>query len=443
MKPAQPVTTALNSGSENPSWIATLYGCLRQAVHRLSVSTILKSDMTESKRPRIAHVIDSLDTSGGAEKQLVANLRSFDHGRIQHDLVLLRPSSETRVDEVPDEVRVTVLFDRGQHPDRVGAFRRLRHLVSSANYDLIHAALPDSALAARAVGLTTPTRVVESLVNISHEPIRTVDNPAVTLRKLALHRFVDGLTMRGVDRFHAVSRAVADSWVSVVGIDARRIEVIPRGIDHQSMANTVLTPAERAALRLELDVDPDSPLVLSVGRLEPQKGHRYLIEGVKLIQSSVPNLRVLIVGREGNSSAFLKDLIKKLGLERMVRLIGARRDVARLMAASDVFAFPSLFEGNGGNAMIEAMATGLPIVTTNEAPMTDLVPDERYGILCPRTDSQAIGEALKKLIEDPRLRERLGAAARERASGFSTPAEIASRFETWYLSLMEGSSPPR
>jgi glycosyltransferase involved in cell wall biosynthesis len=386
-------------------------------------------------RPKIAHVIDSLSISGGAERQLVANLRAFDHDLIEHHVVLLHEAAETRRSDLPPAVHVWNLGENGAAMTRARAAKRLVDLVRRERFDLVHASLPDSGLAARVVGMLTPTRVVESLVNISHEPIRAVDNPNVTEGKLRLHTWLDRLTMRGVDRFHAVSQAVADSWQRVVGIDPARIEVIPRGID-QTWLRSDVTENSRSDVRSEFGFPEEAFLVIAVGRLEPQKGHRYLLEAVAELSEAIPQLRVLIVGRQGIASPAIERQLKTSDLENTVVLAGARRDVSRLLAASDVFAFPSLFEGNGGNAMIEAMAMGLPVITTSSPPMTDLIPDNDHGRLIPRRDSTALLQALVELHADADLRARLGKTAKERAMGFASPADISQRFEGWYRQIL-------
>jgi len=388
--------------------------------------------------PRVAHLIDSLDVSGGAERQLVANLRAFDHDLIRHDIVLLKSAAVSRAADIPDEVNIWLLGEDKQPMSRFQATLALYRLVRRERFDLLHASLPDSALAARLVGLATGTPVVESLVNISHEEVRIVDNPGVTMAKLRLHRWLDRLTMFRVRRFHAVSNAVADSWADTVKISPRRIDVIPRGIDRgQFGVGDEERRAHRASVLEEFRLPDDTFLVIAVGRQEPQKGHRYLLEAAHRLREGVPSLRILIVGRTGLASGRLNKLIEDLGIGDIVTLTGSRTDLPRLLAASDVFAFPSLFEGNGGNAMIEAMAIGLPIVTTGVPPMTDLVPNDEFGLLVPRTDSEALADALARLAADPALRQRLGAAAGERAAGFATPEESARRYEAWYREILD------
>jgi len=382
-------------------------------------------------------VIDGLDTFAGAERQLATNLRFFDHGMLEHEVAVIKRGSDSRAAEVEEYAKVHTLLAGVEPWTRVRVVRRLRRLVRERRPELVHATLPDSALAARLTAATTSVIAVESLVNISHEPVRTIDNPNVTISKLRFHAALDRATMRSLSGFHAVSQAVADSWVQMVGLDPGRIEVIPRGIELSwlEMADDHRTEARRS-VRQEFGLPPDALLVLSVGRIEPQKGQRYLIRALASVVARYPEVRALLVGRPGISSPTIDGEIRDTDLASFVTLTGSRRDLPRILAAADIFVFPSLFEGNGGNAMSEAMAAGLPIITTDAAPMTDLVPDDRYGLLVDRRDIEGLGDALESLITNPPLRRRLGMAAQNRAKSFPTPEETADRHQQWYLKLL-------
>lgn len=383
------------------------------------------------------HAIDSLGISGGAEKQVARNLDAFDRELMGHEVVLVQNTESTRRDELPPDVVVHELFGVGEQVTRPVLISRLRRLVRHRRPSLIHASLPNSALATRIVAATSSVKAVESLVNISHEPVRTVDNPNVTMAKLRAHAVLDRLTMRFLTGYHAVSREVADSWVRIVGLDPKKIEVIPRGIEVDAVEIGKSKRDEAArSINAEFGYDDGTLVVIAVGRVEPQKGHRYLVEAMAEITAKHPEVRTLIVGRPGNSSTAVKESIERLRLNDVVRLTGARRDLPRILAAADIFVFPSLFEGNGGNAMIEAMAAGLPVITTNAAPMTDLVPSEEYGLLVDRCDPRGLADAIVRLVGDPYLRRRLGSAARARAMTFATPAEVAKSHEQWYLRLL-------
>lgn len=353
---------------------------------------------------------------------------------MHHEVVVLRRSKVSRSAQLPPTVE-TSLLGNGKTRGRLQSAAALRQLAKERQFDLIHASLPEAALIGRLVGMTSNTPVVESLVNISHEPIRTVDNPHVTLSKLQKHVWLDRATMSRIRRFHAVSNAVAESWTKMVRIDPQKIDVIPRGIDRSFFSVDIDEPESRQSVRDEFGLDPDSFVIISVGRQEPQKGHRYLLEATRMLVEGHPETHVLIVGRESLSTHQLTDQVESLGLDNAVTLTGVRHDLPRLLSAADVFAFPSLFEGNGGNAMIEAMTMGLPIVTTAAAPMTDLVPDERYGLLVPRMNSEMLAAAIERLF-DPDLRRTLGAAARGRAQEFATPDELARVYESWYQSVL-------
>jgi glycosyltransferase involved in cell wall biosynthesis len=389
----------------------------------------------------VLHVIDSLDVSGGAERQLVTNLRAFDRTKLTHEVALVKRTSITREDELSEVCRVHALFGPTEKPSRPSLVSRLRRLVRDLKPDLLHASLPDAALASRIVGRLEKVATVESLVNISHEEIRLIDNPRVTRGKLFLHTLLDRLTMRSVTGFHAVSQAVADSWIRVVGLDEAKMRVIPRVVETSFFD---LSPESRAASRHSVFEDfglpSDTRLILSLGRVEPQKGQRYLVEASGRILDSHPTARILIVGRQGGATPAVSKLIGESGLEGVVHLVGPRHDVVRFLLAADVFAFPSLFEGNGGNAMIEAMAAGLPIVTTNRAPMTDLIPDDRFGRLVPPRDPDRLAEAINSLLHDSDLAAELGSRAATRARSFPTSDEIASRYESWYSELIADHS---
>lgn len=396
---------------------------------------------SDGRLPLILHVIDSLDVSGGAERQLVANLRAFDPSKMVHEVALVKRTSNTREHELSEVCRVHTLFEPEEQPSRPTLISRLWRLVRDRKPDLLHASLPDAALASRIVGRLKRVATLESLVNISHEHIRLIDNPNVTRGKLFLHTLLDRLTMRSVAGFHAVSQAVADSWVRVVGLDEAKMRVIPRGVELSAFDPSPESRAEcRQSVLEEFGLPADTRLILSVGRIEPQKGHRYLVEASGRILDAHATARILIVGRHGGATPAVSKLIGELGLEDVVYLVGPRHDVVRFLAATDVFAFPSLFEGNGGNAMIEAMAAGLPIVTTNSAPMTDLIPDDRFGQLVPARDPKKLAEAINSLLDDPDLATELGSQAAVRARSFSTPDQIASRYEAWYAELVADSS---
>lgn len=387
---------------------------------------------------RVMHVIDSLGRSGGAEQQLVGNLQRFKDTRFRHAVLCLYPGAgDTRASEIPDHVHIGYLYGQDDRTrNRVRLIARMVGVMRKHRPDLVHCALPDAALAARVAGRITGTKVVESLVNVSHEPVHAIDNAAVTPAKLALHRAVDWLTMRWVTRFHALSQEVARSWADTVSIPRSKIEVIPRGVD----VATLPAPADRLEIRkailAELDLPEDAFVILNIGRQVPQKGQIYAIRALPAIRDRVPTAIFLSAGSGGSKSEQLRAESEELGVSDMVHLLGVRQDIPELLIAADVFMFPSLYEGLGVS-LLQAMGSGLAPITTNRPPMTEVVSHNVTGLLIEPQDESSLAEAVVTLATDDMLRKRLGKAAREFIIAGFDASTVAERLEGFYQAATE------
>jgi glycosyltransferase involved in cell wall biosynthesis len=180
----------------------------------------------------------------------------------------------------------------------------------------------------------------------------------------------------------------------------------------------------RASVRAELGLQSDATMLLSVGRLDQQKGQADLLCAVAGVHSERPDVRLVVAG-DGPERERLEELISALGLQQTVRLLGHRRDVEHLMDAADLFVFPSHFEGTPF-AMLEAMAHGLPVVATAFGGAEEILDDGRTGILVPVGRPDALRAAIIAALAGPQRLARLAAAGRERAAGFSEEAMIAA-----------------
>lgn len=335
-------------------------------------------------------------------------------------------------DALPD---MEGLYEPGESGGLLTTVWRLRSFVRAWRPDVMHCSLPEASLATRIVGYLLRVPVVESLVNISHEAVKLQDNPHVAGWKLVMHRVIDRVTMSRVARFHALSEAVADSWVRMVGIPREKIVVIPRGVDAEDLHATAIAGPSRVDFCSDLGVPEDATILLNVGRQEPQKGQTHLIGAMPTILEGIPNAVLLIAGRPGNLTGRLEQQIADLGLEGRVLLLGRRTDVAALMAAADLFVFPSLYEGLGVS-LLEAMAMALPIVVANRPPMNQLIKDGVSGMVCKPGDPLDLGRVVVEACGDMARSRRLGIRARQTVShqGFS-PAGVAARLEELYVSV--------
>lgn len=203
-------------------------------------------------------------------------------------------------------------------------------------------------------------------------------------------------------RFVAVSPAVAD-WLAEQGVPAGRVTLIENAIAQREDSQ----PAPRA----EIGADAGALVVCAVGRLAPVKGHTVLLEALARLAPSEGRLQLVIVG-EGPQRAELESLARSLGLSDRVTFTGFRRDVDRILAASDIFCMPSLSEGLPF-ALLEAASARLPIVASEVGGMAELLAGTGAARLVPPGDPDALARALGELAADPEARRRLGAAGAE------------------------------
>jgi len=230
---------------------------------------------------------------------------------------------------------------------------------------------------------------------------------------------------RGVDRYLAVSEEIACELTEQLGWPAEKIDVVYNAVDLARVE--VEAPP---GLREELAGGAGRPLVLTPARLDAQKGHRVLFEAIP----EVPDALFLLAG-EGPEREPLEALAAQLGIADRVRFLGRRDDVPELLAACDAFALPSLYEGSS-LAVLEAMAAGIPIVSSAIGGTEELIEDGRSGLLVAPGDSAALAAALRRLLGDPDLGRGLAAAARERVEAGLTREAMASRVTGIYRELL-------
>jgi len=236
----------------------------------------------------------------------------------------------------------------------------------------------------------------------------------------AVHRMV----LRRADMVIAVSRALADRCARA-GVKRERLRVIPNAVDTNGPIG-----ARAVDLRAELGLPAGCPLVLSVGRLSAEKGHRYLLEAALAVTAARSDARFVVLGA-GRESARLKGQARRLGLNGRFLLPGFREDARQLMAQAEVLALPSLTEGMP-NVVLEAFAVGVPVVATAVGGVPELVRDGENGWLIPEADAAELASALAAALADPGERARRGAAGqslvRARYTFAAQAAQAANAF---------------
>ena len=189
--------------------------------------------------------------------------------------------------------------------------------------------------------------------------------------------------------------------------DPARVTSIPTGIDLARYR-----PGDRAAARARLDLPAAEPIVGIVATLRSWKGHLHLLDAIARLAR--PSLMLVIVG-DGPMRAALERRAAQLALGERVRFVGNQREVTPWMQAFDLFCLPSYANEGVPQALAQAMACGLAVVSTPVGSIEELVADGRTGVIVPPADPQALAAALGALLDDPVRREALGRAALEEA----------------------------
>jgi glycosyltransferase involved in cell wall biosynthesis len=212
----------------------------------------------------------------------------------------------------------------------------------------------------------------------------------------------------------------------------RRVQVIHNGIDGERFV-----AAERDGVRRELGLG-DAFVVGTAAVLTRQKGLFHLLEAARLVKAADPGIRFVVAG-DGPLRAELEARARTLGVDDVVRFVGYRRDVPELLAALDLHVMPSLWEGLP-LALLEALASGKPIVATRVGGNPEVVEDGVNGLVVPPADPAAIARAVLALRRDPAARARMQAANLERfARRFSVGAMTAAHLRA-YRALVEASA---
>jgi len=359
-----------------------------------------------SRPLRVLQVIDSLARAGAEQSLSSLAPHLVDEGIDLHVAYLIERDG-LRDDLERAGIPVRSLAEAT--PSRRRWLARTVDLVDELRPAVVHTTLFEADLAGRRAAARRGTPCVSSLVNTAYG--RTESNrDGVRRGRLRAAQAADAITARRVTRFHAVTRHVATVMSRRLMIPASRIEVIPRGRDPGLLGRR--SPERRAATRRRLGVSEDCPLILAVGRQEPQKGIDVLLEALPSVQSWFQGVRVFVAGREGRATPSLLERTRSLGLADTVTFLGMRDDVSDLLAASDVFAFPSLWEGAGGT-LLEAMAVECPIVTSRLPTLLETVDRSTAELVSPgSTDDLARG--LLAVLSDQHSATHRARAARMR-----------------------------
>jgi len=364
--------------------------------------------------PRILYLITELDV-GGAEKnlfRLAVALR--DRG---WDVEVAALSGRGEVGKWLAAEAIPVHYVGMDFKAGPLGFARLVRVIRAARPDILHTFLFHANVAGRLASLFARAPIVVSSVRVAE-------------RRRRSHLFMDCLTQSMVDVEVCVSEGVRQFTAARAHISQRKLVVI---------ANPVEKPVAsrpRLDVRRELGASDADVVVLSVGRLDPQKGGLYLVAAAKELLASRRALLFVVAG-EGPQRPALEAAIAAASIGEHFKLLGWRRDAADLYAAADIFVLPSLWEGMS-NSLLEAAASGLACVATSVEGSTEIIDQGRTGLLVPPSDSRALSTAVASLIDDAPLRRRLGLEAAAKVAAEYSLERFVSAHAALYSRLLAG-----
>lgn len=216
------------------------------------------------------------------------------------------------------------------------------------------------------------------------------------------------LLTRWTDAFIAVAKAHGEFLSTFEGFPASKVHVIPNGVDTQRFQPR---PDTRRLVRRKLNIPESAPLVGIVAALRPEKNHGLLVRSAVRILTEQPECHFLVIG-EGPERPRIEQQIADLGLQHRFHLLGNRHDTPNLLASLDVFALCSLNEANPVS-ILEALSTGIPVVSTNVGSIKETVIHGQTGFLLPSEDAVALASKICELLSSPQLLQRLGQNGRQ------------------------------
>ena len=366
------------------------------------------------KKIKILYVITSLGL-GGAEKLLLDYVKRLNQEKYSFYICCFRDKPDDLIGEISKYAEVFNFKIRNKFNPIV--IPHLIKLINQIQPDIIHTHLFQPRFYTTVAHLFSKKSVL-----FTHK------HNNVNIKEHNVFIFFEMLSIIFNQKVIAISQSVKQSLIKYEFIPEKKIIVIHNGIDNQKFNDTI----NKTKILNEKKI-----IIGTVCRLERQKGLKYLLLAMKIILTKFPEAKLEIIG-DGTLLNELQELSKKLGISNSVIFFGKFTDVKPFYNRMDVFVLPSLYEGFG-IVLLEAMASGVPVIASNVDGIKEVIQDDINGILVQPRNPEAIAIALTRLIENHQLYNQLVEEGLKRARVFDIHEHLM-KLDNLYSSLLGAES---
>ena len=381
--------------------------------------------MSQFQRLKVMQLINSFSLAG-AEKIALELALGMDQERFE----VIVGSIGSRRDKIESEIRSKLeakgirTFPLGK-PKRKGRLKviwKLTQIFKDYRLDILHTHCPSPDFYGKLSALVARIPLVFSTIH---------NTQGYSAR-------MEGILSRMTTKYVAISKTVAQYALRELKIPSRKIEIIYNGIDVQPFAGKNRQSIIRKKKRTELGIPEDIRMITVIGRVTRQKGHIYLIDAMTEIVKESPNVCLCIVGdytADPDVTNEVKRKVKASGLEEKVIWTGVRTDIPELLASTDIFVLPSLWEGLS-IVLLEAMASGVPVVATAVGSNPEIIRDGENGFLVPPANPPALAKRILELLKDKKKAQLLAEEGQKTIQERFTIKRMVKEYERLYLKFM-------
>ncbi len=365
-----------------------------------TISSVITESEDTKRKIKILMISENFSYIGGVEGTLSLLATYLNKERFELHFCVLRGTGGSCAKSIEScgysitPLHLSDLYD----PRYIFKIFKIFRLINQIQPDIIHTWDVDGNLLGRIPAILTRAPLI-----ISHEVLRW-DLRLNLIEKIS-------------NCFVKVSNMFLDPFTDITICNSKNVRLFRDKTGDDAKFRTCFQPLETAKF-LELGKERtdhfnsnEHPKLGIVARLDHQKGHKYLLEAMPKVLVSYPSSKLYIVGI-GREEKRLKELTKQLKIEASVKFVGElSHELPKFLASLDLFIHPSIYEGGGPRAVLEAMATGVPVIATAIAEIRETITHGKNGILVPPSNSSALSEAIIELLSNPSKAKRIGLEA--------------------------------